>query len=262
MPARQFKARLGLDRPQRVRRRDRAQWVERLGDDAVDQRIDPDALLPDPAAGFRRRLPAIQHVEDHAAQDLAVRRRQLAGEEHDRVGAGSVTRKQELGELGRIRPGRPGVWPVVGIGLIAAIGGVRYGAARGDEQPLEFVPLRDSVDAGADALNLYDFVDDRPVAEAFDENRIRLARGKGGDPPAALWTPRGSRDGDAAHGLAARERLTDEQVVMSLQEAAGAELEDWELGQISLRAGPLVAGPRAPVHSDECGGLIFSAISG
>jgi hypothetical protein len=45
---------------------------------------------------------------------------------------------------------------------------------------------------------------------------------------------------------------------MRLQEAAGAELEDRELGQISLRAGPLVAGPRAPVHSDECGGLIFS----
>ena len=170
-----------------------------------------------------------------------------------------MAREQELGELGGKRPGRTRVRPIVGIGLVAAIGGVRYGAARGDEQALELVPLRDSVDAGADALNLHDFVDDRPVAEAFDENRIRLARGKGGDAPAALWTSRGSRDGDAPHRFAARERLTHEQVDMRLQEAAGAELEDRELGQISLRAGPLVAGPRALVHSDECGGLIFSA---
>jgi hypothetical protein len=48
---------------------------------------------------------------------------------------------------------------------------------------------------------------------------------------------------------------------MRLQEAARAELEDWELGQIALRAGSLVAAAGALVHSDECGGLIFSRIS-
>ena len=119
----------------------------------------------------------------------------------------------------------------------------------------------DSVDAGADALHLDDLVDDRPVAEAFDENRIRLARRKGGDALAAFRASRGSRDRDPPHRFAARQRLADEQVDMRLQEAAGAELEDGELGQIALRAGPLVAGPRALVHSDERGGLIFLAIS-
>ena len=136
------------------------------------------------------------------------------------------------------RPRRTRVGPVVGIGLVAAIGGVRYRAARGDEQALELVPLRHGVDAGADARNLHDFVDDRPVAEAFDENRIGLARRKGGDAPAAFRTPRGSRHSDAPHRFAARQRLADEQVDMGLQEAARAELEDRELGQICT--------PRAP----------------
>jgi hypothetical protein len=139
-----------------------------------------------------------------------------------------VAREQELGELGGKRPGRTPVKPVVEIGFVAAIGGVRNGAARGDEQPLELVPLGRGVDARADALNLHDFVDDRPVAEAFDENRIRRADSKGGDAPAAFRTPRGSRDGDPPHRLAARERLTHEQVDMRLQETAGAELEDRE----------------------------------
>ena len=158
--------------------------------------------------------------------------------------AGAVTREQELGELGGERSGRPGVRPIVGIGLVAAVGGVRHGAARGDEQALEFVPLRRGVDAGADALNLHDLIDDRPVAEAFDENRIRLARCKGGDAPAAFRAPRGSRHGDAPHRFAARQRLADEQVDMRLQEAARAELEDREFGQISLRAGRLWLRPR------------------
>ncbi len=177
--------------------------------------------------------------------------RQFAGEERDRLGAGAVAREQELGELGGKRPRRTRVRPIVGVGLVAAVGGVRHGAARGDEQALEFVPLRRGVDAGADARNLDDFVDDRPVAEAFDENRIGLARRKGGDAPAAFRAPRGSRDRDAPHRFAARQRLADEQVDMGLQEAARAELEDREFGQIALRAGPLVAGPGALVHSDE-----------
>ena len=114
------------------------------------------------------------------------------------------------------------------------------------------------VDARAHARNLDPFIDDGPVAEALDENRIRLAGRKGGDAPAAFRAPRGSRDRDAPHRFAARQRLADEQVDMRLQEAARAELEDGELGQISLRAGRLVAGARALVHSDERGGLIFS----
>jgi hypothetical protein len=49
---------------------------------------------------------------------------------------------------------------------------------------------------------------------------------------------------------------------MGMQEAARAELEDGELGQVALRAGLLVAGTGGLVHSDERGGLIFLAISG
>ncbi len=153
-----------------------------------------------------------------------------------------MAREQELGELGGKRPGRTRVRPVVGIGLVAAIGGVRHGAARGDEQALELVPLRRGVDAGADARNLQDFIDDRAVTEAFDENRVGLARRKRGDPPAAFRAPRGAGDGDPPHRFAARKRLAHEQVHMRLQEAAGSELEDGELGQISLRARPLAAG--------------------
>ena len=152
-----------------------------------------------------------------------------------------MARKQELGELGGKRPGRTGVRPIVGIGFVAAVGGVRHGAARGDEQALELVPLRRGVDAGADARNLDDLIDDRPVAEAFDENRIGLARSKGGDAPAAFRAPGGSRHGDAPHRFAARKRLAHEQVDMRLQEAARAELEDREFGQIALRAGRFLA---------------------
>ena len=216
---------------------------------------------PTQRRAVRRRLPAVEHFEHHAAQDLAVAGRQFAREKSDGFGAGAVARKQELGELGGKRSRRTRVRPIVGVGFVAAVGGVGYGAARGDEQALELVPLRRGVDAGADARNLHDLVDDRPVAEAFDENRIRLARSKGGDAPAAFRAPRGSRDGDAAHRFAARQRLADEQVDMSLQEAARAELEDRELGQIALRAARLLPGPRALVHSDEGGGLIFLAIS-
>ena len=176
-------------------------------------------------------------------------------------GASAMAREQEFGELGGERSGRPRVKPIVGIGLVAAIGGVGHGAARRNEQALEFVPLGRRVEARADARNLHDFVDDGPLAEAFDENRIRLARRKGGDAPAAFRAPRGSRDRDRPHRFAARQRLADEQVDMGLQEAARAELEDGELGQIALRAGLLVAGARALVHSDERGGLIFLAIS-
>ena len=48
---------------------------------------------------------------------------------------------------------------------------------------------------------------------------------------------------------------------MGLQEAARAELEDREFGQIALRAARFVAGVAGLVHSGERGGLIFSAIS-
>ena len=195
---------------------------------------------PTQRRAFVRRLPAVEHFEHHAAQDLAVAGVSSHGKERDRLGAGAVAREQELGELGRKRSRRPGVGPVVGIGFVAAVGGVRYGAARGDEQALELVPLRHGVDAGADAPDLHDLVDDRPVAEPFDENRIGLARSKRGDAPPAFRAPRGSRHGDAPHRFAARQRLADEQVDMRLQEAARAELEDRELGQISLRAGPLL----------------------
>jgi hypothetical protein len=53
--------------------------------------------------------------------------------------------------------------------------------------------LRRGVDSGADALNLHDLVDDRPVAEAFDENRIRLPalkRQRVGGFPTSVVLPR------------------------------------------------------------------------
>ena len=74
------------------------------------------------------------------------------------------------------------------------------------------------------------FIDNGPVAEAFDENRIRLSRRKGGDATAAVGAPRGSGDGDAPHRFAARQGLAYEKVDMGLQETAGPELEDWKLG--------------------------------
>ena len=143
---------------------------------------------------------------------------------------GAVARKQQLGELGRKRAGRVRVRPVVWIGLVATVCGVRHRAARLDEQALELVPLRQCVNAGADARNLNSFIDDGPFAEAFDENRVGVAGREGGDAPAAFRAPRGSRHGDAPHRFAARKRLADEQVDMRLQEAAGAELEDREFG--------------------------------
>ena len=78
-------------------------------------------------------------------------------------------------------------------------------------------------------------VDDRPVAEALDENRVRLALREGGDAPAAFRAPRRTRDSDAPHGLAARQSLAHEKIDMRLQEAARAELKNWEPGQVSLR---------------------------
>ena len=134
--------------------------------------------------------------------------------------------------------GGPASAPVVGVGLVAAVGGVRHGAARGDEQALEFVPLRRRVDARADAPNLHALVDDRAIAEALDENAVGQAGREGGDAPAAFRTPRGSRDGDGPHRFAAGQSVADKQVDMRLQEAARAELEDGECGQVSLRVGP------------------------
>ena len=100
-----------------------------------------------------------------------------------------MAREQELGELGGKRPGRPGVRPVGRIGLVAAVGGVRHGAARGDEQALEFVPLRRRVHAGADAPNLHALVDHRAIAEALDENAVGLSSREGRNAPAAFRTP-------------------------------------------------------------------------
>ena len=148
------------------------------------------------------------------------------------LGPGALTREQKLGELGWERFRRPGVGPVVRIGLVAAVRGVRHGTARGDEQALELVPLGRGVDSGAHALHLHGFIDDRPVTEAFDKNRVGLSRCKGGDAPAAFRAPGGSRHGYATHRFAARQGLAHEQVDMRLQEAARAELKDREFGQI------------------------------
>ena len=142
-----------------------------------------------------------------------------------------MAREQELGELGRERPRRPGVRPVGRIDFIAAIGGVRHGAARIVEQALDLVPLRRGVEAGADARHLDVLVDDFPSGEPLDLNAISLARGEGVEALAALLARRRLYDRDPAHGLAAGQRLADEEIDMRLQEAAGAELEDRECGQ-------------------------------
>src|SRR5580698_21170 len=97
-------------------------------------------------ARFRWRVPAVEHVEHYAAQDLAVARRQLTGEKSDGVSARLVAREQELCELGGERSWRLAIRPVRGIGFVAAVGRVRDRAARCDEQPLELDPLRGSVD--------------------------------------------------------------------------------------------------------------------
>ena len=186
MPAGEREAGLVLDRPQGVGLGDRAQRLERLGDDAVDQRIDPEALLPGPPARLFRRLPALEHVEHDSAQDLAVGWRQFAREKRDRRGAGAPAGEQKFRQLGGKRSGRRALRPVGRIGLVAAVGGVGDSAARGEEEALEFVPLGRRVDARADAFDLDALVHDRAVAEAFDQNRIGPGAREGRDPPAAF----------------------------------------------------------------------------
>ena len=127
--------------------------------------------------------------------------------------------------------GGPGIRPVGGIDLVAAVGGVRHRAARFVEPALDVFPLRRGFETGADARHLDGLVDDFPCREAFDLNEVRLARGKGFEALAALLARRRLHDSDAAHGLSARQRLADKEVDMRLQEAAGAELEGRECGQ-------------------------------
>ena len=123
------------------------------------------------------------------------------------------------------------VQPVGRIGFVSAIGGIGHRAARGVEQALDLVPLRRGVKAGADARHLDALVDDFPAGEPLDLDEIRLAGREDREPLAALLARRRLHDGDAARGLALRQRLADEEVDMRLQEAAGAELEDRECGR-------------------------------
>ena len=78
--------------------------------------------------------------------------------------------------------------------------------------------------------NLDALIDDRAVAEAFDQNPVGLAGREGRDAPAAFRAPRCPRDSDAPHGLAARQGVADEQVDMRLKKPARAELEHGEFG--------------------------------
>src|SRR5579871_2412062 len=229
--ARKLEAGLALDRPKRIGLSHCADWLERFGDNPVDERIDPDALVLDPAARLHRRFPAVEHAEHRGAQRLAVGRRQFAREERDRPGAGAMAGEQELGELGRKRPRRPRVRTVGGIGLVAAVGGVRDRAACFVEPALDVFPLRRCVETRADARHLDALVDDFSTREPFDLDEVRLARGKGFEALAALLAGRRLHDSDAAHGLPPGQRLADENVDMRLQEAAGAELDDRECGQ-------------------------------
>ena len=71
----------------------------------------------------------------------------------------------------------------------------------------------------------------------FAAGRDLERSGEGGDPPPAFRTSGSSRHGDWPHGFASGQGFAHEEVDMRLQEAAGAELEDREFAQLSLRAG-------------------------
>ena len=143
-----LEAGLVLDRPKRIGLGHRAERLERLGDDAVDQRIDPDALVLDPAPRLRRNAPSGRAPPSTAARNALP----LAGvNSHGKRVIGSAPARwrasKQFGELGRERPRRSRVRPVGGIGFVAAIGGVRHRAARLVEQALDLVPLRRGVDS-------------------------------------------------------------------------------------------------------------------
>ena len=212
-----------------------------------------------PSGELRLRLPPIEHVEHHAAQDLAVARRQLTGKSV--IGLAPA-------ENARARAWR--AWP--GMTEADPRRADRRDQSRsrdrrcwiprsvGDEQALEFVPLGRSVDAGADAPNLHGLVDDRPIAEVFDENRIGLAIRERCNASAAFRTPGGSSDNDAAHRFATRKASLTNRSTWACRKRLAPNWRIGELGQI-LSARPASWRGGGLVHSDECGGLIFSAIS-
>jgi hypothetical protein len=146
--------------------------------------------------------------------------------------------EEQLCELGREGTGRLPVRPVRVVGFVSAVGGVRDHAARLVEPALDLLPALAGVDAAPDARDLDLEVDDGASGDPLDLDDIGPIFGKGCDAFAACRVLCRPHRDDAPHALALRQRLTDEQVDVGLQEAAGAELNDRErhAGQISIRA--------------------------
>src|SRR5207302_5879160 len=134
--------------------------LDRLGHDAVDERIDPEAILG-PAAKAAAEPPALREIEDDRLELVAVGDDELAGQQGQRRGSSAKARVEQARQLGGEGAWHGALGGVAGLEVIAAIPGVRDDPAHlVDEARLDLVPLAIGVEAGADRGDLDPSIDD------------------------------------------------------------------------------------------------------
>ena len=184
---------------------------------------------------FVRQRPALGELDRQRLELVAVALDQFAGKQRRRRPARGETRIQQLGQLGGKRPRNAVVDAIVGIEFVAAVAGVGDDPARIEEQLLRRRPVEVGVDAAADAVDLLPRVDFRAVDQSAHVDAIGRAGVEERDAARAVGRRGRLDDGDAPPPRPVDIAAGDEIVEMGLEEAARAELQDWEWHRLRSR---------------------------
>ena len=200
---------LSLHRPQGIRFGHCAHRLQRLRDDAVHQRIGPDAMLLQPHAKGLAQAPALRQANQQLAQHIAVVLHQLAGQKRQRfirtLLPAAIQQHQQLGRKTLRHSAVNGQHggAVCSVQRVARVARVGENDLSSQHRRTHLRPLRCGLQSAAYGLGLQGFIDVRAALAATHPHRIRLPACQRRHARRALRAGGGLHHGDTAQRVAA-----------------------------------------------------------